>query len=130
MVGKVLSGTLGLGLKAVKGLGKLAMKVGGKIGGILKKGVTGIFKSGWDAFAYMSKSMVDIVTTVFKDPHVKVEDLENIVGKRLDKIYDFLVKNFTKKTVAGDKDGDGDPDNGYVDQTQKAKEREAKRAAK
>lgn len=133
IAGKALAMGLGAAKRGLKGIGK-GLKFLGK--GILKgaKFLTkGLFDTGSDILGYMHGQMMDILDTVFQRDTVKKVDLEVIVGKRLDKIYD-AIKMLLPKNIAGDIDNDGDRDGGYKDQEQKRKERrerlEAKKAQK
>ena len=86
--------------KLWKGGKKLANFLGSGLGNILA-GVGDWGKSLW----------TDSLKAIFgPGDEVKRQDLEDIVGKRLDKLYTLLDARLSKR-IAGDADGDGDRDN-------------------
>ena len=129
MMGKGIAGAFGMG----KSVGKGAMKLAEPLmhmyrdlfnmsAGILKAGVMGVGK---------------IVGRIFginigngTDGTASAKDLEQIVGQRLDDIYELLIDNFSKSKVTGDADGDGDRDGSYADYKQKLNKRRKSREEK
>ena len=118
VAGKILSGAVGAvgwGLKKTWG-GIRA------IGRGIAKGVQfltkGVFDKGADIVDYMHGAFTDILNTVFQKENVRRQDLEDIVGARLDKVYNLLNTRMPGK-AAGDADGDGVRDGSYQDQQQK-----------
>jgi hypothetical protein len=73
----------------------------------------------------MHGALNDILGTVFQKDNVRRQDLMEIVGTRLDSIYQILNTRMPGK-VAGDSDGDGIRNGSYQD-AQKKKEKKQQR---
>lgn len=112
---------------------KMLKSVGSKTGNKLSEWA----QAGASILDYMHTRMIEVVEAFKSSRPATAQDLETIVGSRLDKMLEIMEKGHQlaledaaasqAPKILGDKDGDGDRDNSYEDQMQKKKEREKKR---
>lgn len=136
LVGKAVTGFLGASLWAGKKIIGGAIKAIGAAGRGVKSAfdflVRGAAQKGSELLQGASAAFLNVLTTLTQNKQVKRKDLEEIVGTRLDNIYNFLVKFMIRRKNAtlGDVDGDGIREGSYRDYVNSKKEREQQKADK
>lgn len=123
---------------AVKGVGSIIGKTAGFLVRKLGSAVKSIGSIGMDALLLSTLAMREFAATLLgKSKLITKEDLSDIVGRRLDNIYDLLNWKLAKgkhkfgefRTISGDADNDGVRDNSYQDKKKRrAKQKEAEAA--
>lgn len=121
---------------AAVGLGRLAAKAIGPLASMYKD----MFGVGLDAVRMGVRGAGALLGRLFgfdvgKGGGIKRKDLEEVIGDRLDDIYELLADYTTRRkrpdsAEAGDADQDGDRDNSYKDYLQKIKDRRAARKSR
>lgn len=95
---KGFTGLLGVGAKAAGGIGKGLLSLAGPLLGTYKDMIGGVFGG--------VKGLFSSIFGGKKSVGIAKEDLQQVVGSKLEAIYDLLVKRLPKR-VDGDTDGDG-----------------------
>lgn len=125
LVGKFISLNTGV----VTGLAKLTWKgLRGTMRGVTGIGkflTKGLWRLGADAIKIAYGSVKDILNVVLNGGSiVNRQDLEEVVGNKLENIYVLLYETLKKK-VSGDSNGDGTRDNSYEEYKKRKQQRDA-----
>ena len=96
-----------------------------KIYNAIKDKSKGLFSAGRDIVDWGKGILGDAWGALMGANDIKKVDLEEMIGKRLDKIYDLLDLRMPGRKTAGDIDGDGIREGSAEDQKKKREEKEA-----
>lgn len=145
LAGKIFNAGIEVTSAIATGVWGIAKGAGAIIGGTanflfkkLGKAVKSIGSIGMDALLLSTLAMREFAATLLgRSKLITREDLMDIVGRRLDNIYDLLNWKLAKgkhkfgefRTISGDADNDGIRDNSYQDKKKRrAKQKEAEAA--